>query len=58
MSVVQENLKSFVEKHDTFVVKQHPNRHRFYSIQINYKALSSFLAENEGVNVHNFQGGK
>jgi glutarate dioxygenase len=55
MSMIQEKLKSFVGKHDTFEVKEHPHHHRLYSIEINNQALRAFLAENEEVNAQQLE---
>ncbi|MGC4377619.1 glutarate dioxygenase GlaH [Fictibacillus sp. Mic-4] len=50
MSMVQEKVKSFVGKYETFEVKEHPHHHRLYHIELKSEALDLFLAGNEEVN--------
>ncbi|PET78073.1 protein CsiD [Bacillus sp. AFS001701] len=55
MNLIQENLKSFVGKYDTFEVKEHPHHHRLYSIEIDNQALIAFLTENKSVNAQQLE---
>ncbi|WP_416826591.1 glutarate dioxygenase GlaH [Ectobacillus polymachus] len=55
MSMIQEKLKSFVGKHKTFEIKEHPHHHRLYHIEVENKALYAFLSENQEVNAQQLE---
>lgn len=55
MNVIQEGLKSFTGKYDTFEVKEHPYHHRLYSIEVSNGVLRTFLEQNQDVNAQQLE---
>lgn len=55
MSMIESQLKSFVQTQRTFEVKEHPEHHRLYHIELNNEALRRFIQENKGVSVQNLE---